>query len=278
MTRAHLGHRLGRGRHRRRGRRRDRPRLRRARRRRASTSPPARSSATSGPAFGRSYQTPYADRIRNEVGRSRRPGDRRRRHLLLGRRQLDPAGRPGRPLRAGPAAPVRPALDAARGGRAGLPGPGAPWPDRRTGRAAARPPTGRTDGPPPAARAGPARRAGHPATPAGAPGPADVSPAPGPARSPRRSEIRLPPAPGAVAVIVTTSPSSRNVRVDPSASVSGSPPVPGELQQRAALVALRAADRARGVQVAGAQRGPVDRQVRELLGGGPVHRRRTAAG
>ena len=36
--------------------------------------------------------------------------------------------------------------------------------------------------------------------------------------------IRPPPAPGAVAVIVTTSPSSRNVRVEPSASVSGSAP------------------------------------------------------
>ena len=69
------------------------------------------------PAYGRSYQTPFADRIRHEVGH---PDDRRRRDLQLRRRQHDHPRRPRRPLRARPPAPVRPALDAARRRRAGL--------------------------------------------------------------------------------------------------------------------------------------------------------------
>ena len=68
------------------------------------------------PAYGRSYQTPYADRIRHEAGH---PGDRRRRDLQLRRRQHDHSRGPRRPLRAGPPAPVGPALDAARRRRPG---------------------------------------------------------------------------------------------------------------------------------------------------------------
>ena len=63
------------------------------------------------PAYGRSFQTPYADRIRNEVGLAR---DRRGRDLELRRREHDHPRRPRRPVRAGPAAPVGPALDPAR--------------------------------------------------------------------------------------------------------------------------------------------------------------------
>src|SRR5690606_31361463 len=47
-------------------------------------------------------------------------------------------------------------------------------------------------------------------------------------------------------------------------------PTPGELQQRPALVALRTADRARGVEVTGAQAGAVGGEVRQLLSRGPV--------
>ena len=64
--RPHLGHRLGRGRHRRRRRRADRPGLpggRRRHRRLHRAGHPRRA-----PAFGRSYQTPFADAIRNRVG------------------------------------------------------------------------------------------------------------------------------------------------------------------------------------------------------------------
>ena len=97
------------------------------------------------PEYGRSYQTPYADRIRNDLVV---PGHRGRRHLLLGRRQLPAPGGPRRPVRAGPPPSVRPALDPARGGRAGLRRPGRAWP--RPYRAGSRtPPTGRTDAPKP---------------------------------------------------------------------------------------------------------------------------------
>ena len=62
------------------------------------------------PAFGRSYQTPFADRIRHEVADAgRRAGDRGRRDLVVRRRQLDPAGRPRRPVRPRPRPPLRPA-------------------------------------------------------------------------------------------------------------------------------------------------------------------------
>lgn len=73
------------------------------------------------PEYGRSYQTPYADRIRNAldvpviaVGAISSWDDVN--SLLL--------MRPGRPLRPGPPPSVRPALDPARGGRAGLHGAG----------------------------------------------------------------------------------------------------------------------------------------------------------
>ena len=59
------------------------------------------------PAFGRRYQTPFADRIRQEVAAPGGcGGDRGRGDLLLRRRQLDPAGGPGRPLRTRPDPPV----------------------------------------------------------------------------------------------------------------------------------------------------------------------------
>ena len=82
-----------------------------------STSPPARSRPTSGRRSAARYQTPYADRIRNEA---RHPDDRGRRDLVVRRRQLDHARRPRRPVRARPRAPLRPALDPARRRRAGL--------------------------------------------------------------------------------------------------------------------------------------------------------------
>src|SRR4051794_15358548 len=46
---------------------------------------------------------------------------------------------------------------------------------------------------------------------------------------------------------------------------------PGQLEERAALVALGAADGAGGVEVAGAERGAVDGEVGQHLGRGPVH-------
>ena len=47
---------------------------------------------------------------------------------------------------------------------------------------------------------------------------------------------------------------------------------PAQLEERPALAGLRPGDGAGGEQVAGAHRGAVDRQVREHLGGRPVHR------
>ena len=69
------------------------------------------------PAFGRSFQTPFADRIRNEVGIPT---------IAVGAiASYDDVNtivlrRPRRPVRARAAAPVRPALDAARRRRAGV--------------------------------------------------------------------------------------------------------------------------------------------------------------
>ena len=97
------------------------------------------------PDFGRSYQTPFADAIRNRVDIAT---------IAVGAissyddvNSLDPR-RPGRPLRPRPGAPLRPDVDAARRARPGL---------RRSRRALARPlvagrrkpQTGRTDGPKP---------------------------------------------------------------------------------------------------------------------------------
>ena len=73
------------------------------------------------PAFGRSYQTPFADKIRHRVAAPAGV-----KVIAVGaisslrRRQLDPARRAGRPLRAGPVPPVRPQLDAARRRGAGV--------------------------------------------------------------------------------------------------------------------------------------------------------------
>ena len=71
------------------------------------------------PAYGRSYQTPFADRIRHEVGIAT---------MAVGaissvrRRQHDHPRRPRRPVRARPPAPLRPLLDPARRRRPGLRG------------------------------------------------------------------------------------------------------------------------------------------------------------
>ena len=75
------------------------------------------------PAYGRSYQTPFADRIRHEVTAATGTAviavgaiasyDDVNSILLAGRADL---------CAAGPHPPLRPALDAARGGRAGVPG------------------------------------------------------------------------------------------------------------------------------------------------------------
>ena len=83
----------------------------------------------------------------------------------------------------------------------------------------------------------------------------------------------LPPGPGAVAVMVTVSPSARKVRLWPSASVTGS--VPPQLSSRNDPVSPPVGPETvpGGEQVPGAQRRPVDGQVRELLGRGPVHPR-----
>ena len=55
------------------------------------------------PAYGRSYQAPSAERIRNEVGRKYVCGGHRRRcDLVVRRRELDHLGRPGGSLRTGP--------------------------------------------------------------------------------------------------------------------------------------------------------------------------------
>ena len=107
-----------------------------------------------------------------------------------------------------------------------------------------------------------ARRPAGSRRPAHAPGTTrpDTSPSP----------TRTPSGPGAQAVRVTSSPSSRNARL-PSGSSQRVAAVPGQFQQGAALVRPGPADRARAVQVARAQGGPVDRHVGELLGGRPVH-------
>jgi anthraniloyl-CoA monooxygenase len=101
------------------------------------------------PAFGRSYQTPYADRIRNEVGR--RYGvaviavgaissyDDVNSILLAGRADLVAVGRPHL---------YDPHWTLHAAAEQGYTGDGATWPaPYRAG--SRKPPTGRTDGPPP---------------------------------------------------------------------------------------------------------------------------------
>jgi anthraniloyl-CoA monooxygenase len=109
------------------------------------------------PAFGRSYQTPYADRIRNEIGRKYGVAviavgaissyDDVNSIILAGRADFC----------AWPGPPVRPAMDAARRGRPGLLRAGRRWPDPFAA-GSRKPQTGRTDGPRPRlelVRAGP---------------------------------------------------------------------------------------------------------------------------
>jgi anthraniloyl-CoA monooxygenase len=105
--------------------------------------------STERPAFGRSYQTPFADRIRNEVGRELGVAviavgaissyDDVNSVLLAGRADLVALGRPHL---YDPHWTLHAAADQ------GYDGPGARWPAQfRAGRA--KPPTGRTDGPRP---------------------------------------------------------------------------------------------------------------------------------
>ena len=69
-------------------------------------------SVNQKPIYGRMYQTPFADRIRNEVGIA----DHRGRRDLRGRpRQQHHRRRPGRPVRGGAAAPRQSGLDSERG-------------------------------------------------------------------------------------------------------------------------------------------------------------------
>ena len=63
------------------------------------------------PVYGRMFQTPFADQVRNEGRRHHHGG---RQHLRARSRQLDPRRRPRRPGRAGPAASDRSDVDAAR--------------------------------------------------------------------------------------------------------------------------------------------------------------------
>ena len=92
-----------------------------------------------------------------------------------------------------------------------------------------------------------------------------------PRTSPRASAS--PPAPRRT----TSSPSSRKLRVDPSASSIGSAPFHDSSSSEPRCSRCGPRDRARGEEVADAQRRAVDRHVRELLGGGPVQVARVGA-
>ena len=90
-----------------------------------------------------------------------------------------------------------------------------------------------------------------------------------PRTSPR--PMRVPAVPGAVPVIATSSPSSRNVRVLAVGQRDRLGPSPAQLEQRAPLVLLRAGHGAAREDVPGTQGRTVDGQVRELLRRRPVH-------
>ncbi|KAB2586750.1 oxidoreductase [Rhodococcus erythropolis] len=101
------------------------------------------------PAFGRSYQTPFADRIRNTVGRTHGVGviavgaisshDDVNSVLLAGRADLVALGRPHL---------YNPAWTLHAAAEQEYTGPGVSWPDQfKAG--SRKPPSGRTDGPPP---------------------------------------------------------------------------------------------------------------------------------
>jgi anthraniloyl-CoA monooxygenase len=105
--------------------------------------------AAERPAFGRSYQTPYADRIRNEVGREHGVAviavgaisswDDVNSILLAGRADLCALGRPHL---------YDPQWTLHAAAEQGYAGPGAPWPAPFAA-GSRRPQTGRTDGPRP---------------------------------------------------------------------------------------------------------------------------------
>jgi anthraniloyl-CoA monooxygenase len=105
--------------------------------------------AAERPAFGRSYQTPYADRIRNEVGRSRgiaviavgaiSSWDDVNSILLAGRADLCALGRPHL---------YDPHWTLHAAAEQGYQGPGVRWPDPFAA-GSRRPQTGRSDGPRP---------------------------------------------------------------------------------------------------------------------------------
>ena len=128
--RAHLRHRLGRGRPVARGRAGGGGGVRRGGRGRDRRLDRAGDQAR---ATGVRAQLPDAVR-RRDPQPARHPDDRGRRDLVVRRRELDPDGRPRRPLRARPGAPLRPEVDPARRRRAGL---------RRPGRGLAGPVAGR---------------------------------------------------------------------------------------------------------------------------------------
>ncbi len=113
---AHLRDRLGRRRHHRRRRGRDRARLRRRGADIIHVST-GQTSTDAKPVYGRMFQTPFSDRIRNEVGvptiavGNITEADQVNAIIAAGRADL---------VRARPPAPQRPALDASRRRRAGL--------------------------------------------------------------------------------------------------------------------------------------------------------------
>ena len=86
----------------------------------SSTSPPGRRRLDAKPVYGRMWQTPFSDRIRNE---GRHPDDRGGQHHRARSGELDHRRRTRRSLRARAPAPERPRVDAARRRGARLPRP-----------------------------------------------------------------------------------------------------------------------------------------------------------
>ena len=97
----------------------------------SSTSRPARPRSSAQPVYGRMFQTPFSDRIRNEAGIATHGG---RQHLRARSRQLDPDGGPRRsraasrgrisPIRTGRCTPRPSSATTARPGRSRI------WPGR----------------------------------------------------------------------------------------------------------------------------------------------------
>ncbi len=92
------------------------------------------------PAFGRSYQTPYADAIRNRSASHHR----RRRDLVLRRRELDPARRRADLCALGRAHLYDPSWTLHAAVEQEYDGPGAPWPPSWRAVAASRRPAAAT--------------------------------------------------------------------------------------------------------------------------------------